>query len=236
MHGHDQLSALDATFLELEQSDDSALMHIGGALVFDPLPGGGTPALAELRSHLAERLDHLPRYRQRLDVPRTAGLSWPSWERRRAFRHRRPRPPRDPPGAGGRARFPGLDVGLLLPPSGPLPPAVGDGAARRYGRRPLGAGVEDPSLPGRRRRLGQHRRPAARRRAGAARAADAWRRHRAGCGRLGADPARTAAASARVRAPDGWCRPGGRPRRRARPDASARGVRALTGRDRPARP
>ncbi len=80
MSGHDQLTALDATFLELEQSDDSALMHIGGALVFDPLPGGGTPALAELRSHLAERLDHLPRYRQRLDVPRTSGLSWPSWE------------------------------------------------------------------------------------------------------------------------------------------------------------
>jgi WS/DGAT/MGAT family acyltransferase len=80
MSGHDQLTALDATFLELEQSDDSALMHIGGALVFDPLPGGGRPALAELRRHLAERLDRLPRYRQRLDVPRTSGLSWPSWE------------------------------------------------------------------------------------------------------------------------------------------------------------
>jgi hypothetical protein len=32
----DQLTAL-ATFLELEQDDDSALMHIGGALVFGPL-------------------------------------------------------------------------------------------------------------------------------------------------------------------------------------------------------
>jgi hypothetical protein len=37
----DQLTALDATFLELEQDDDGALMHIGAALVFDPLPGGG---------------------------------------------------------------------------------------------------------------------------------------------------------------------------------------------------
>lgn len=80
MPGHDQLTALDATFLELEQSDDSALMHIGGALVFDPLPGGGTPTLGQLRSHLAERLDRLPRYRQKLDVPRTSGLFWPSWE------------------------------------------------------------------------------------------------------------------------------------------------------------
>ena len=35
MPAHDQLTALDATFLELEQADDSALMHIGAALVFD---------------------------------------------------------------------------------------------------------------------------------------------------------------------------------------------------------
>ena len=30
----DTLSALDATFLELEQEDDAALMSIGGVLVF----------------------------------------------------------------------------------------------------------------------------------------------------------------------------------------------------------
>ena len=35
MPANDQLTALDATFLELEQADDSALMHIGGALLFD---------------------------------------------------------------------------------------------------------------------------------------------------------------------------------------------------------
>ena len=35
MPASEQLTALDATFLELEQADDSALMHIGGALVFD---------------------------------------------------------------------------------------------------------------------------------------------------------------------------------------------------------
>jgi diacylglycerol O-acyltransferase len=85
MSANDQLTALDATFLELEQSDDSAVMHIGGALVFDPLPGGGTPTLATVREDLEQRLDQLPRYRQKLDVPRTGGLSWPSWERDQRF-------------------------------------------------------------------------------------------------------------------------------------------------------
>jgi diacylglycerol O-acyltransferase len=80
MAAHDQLTALDATFLELEQADDSALMHIGAVLVFEPLPGGGTPAIGDVRKHLEQQLDLLPRYRQRLGVPRTGGLSWPSWE------------------------------------------------------------------------------------------------------------------------------------------------------------
>jgi len=80
MSANDQLTALDATFLELEQADDSALMHIGAALVFDALPGGGTPAVESVRKHLEQRLDLLPRYRQKLDAPRTGGLAWPSWE------------------------------------------------------------------------------------------------------------------------------------------------------------
>jgi diacylglycerol O-acyltransferase / wax synthase len=75
----DQLTALDATFLELEQADDSAVMHIGGALVFAPLPDRATPAIGTVREHLEQRLDLLPRYRQKLDQPRTGGLSWPSW-------------------------------------------------------------------------------------------------------------------------------------------------------------
>ena len=65
----------------------------------------------------------------------------------------------------GRARVPGLDLGLLLASPGPRPSAVGDGAARRSDGRPLGVGVQDPPLPGRRRRLGRRRRPAARRKA-----------------------------------------------------------------------
>ena len=85
MPGNDQLTALDAAFLELEQADDGALMHIGAALVFDALPGGGTPGIGEVREHLEQRLDLLPRYRQKLDAPRTGGLAWPSWERDQRF-------------------------------------------------------------------------------------------------------------------------------------------------------
>ena len=33
------LTPLDAAFLELEEADDSAHMHIGWAMVFDPPPG-----------------------------------------------------------------------------------------------------------------------------------------------------------------------------------------------------
>lgn len=38
-----------------------------------------------MRRHVAQRLDRLPRYRQKLSVPRTGGLSWPSWERDQHF-------------------------------------------------------------------------------------------------------------------------------------------------------
>jgi diacylglycerol O-acyltransferase / wax synthase len=85
MPASDQLTALDATFLELEQADDGALMHIGAALLFAPVGGGGVPGIGVVREHLEGRLDLLPRYRQKLDVPRTGGLSWPSWERDQRF-------------------------------------------------------------------------------------------------------------------------------------------------------
>ena len=75
----DRLTALDATFLELEEADETAHMHVGGAMVFDPLPGGGTPRLEDVRRHLERRLDALPRYREKLSTPHTGGLTWPSW-------------------------------------------------------------------------------------------------------------------------------------------------------------
>ena len=81
----DHLTPLDATFLELEQSDESAHMHIGGALVFEPRSDGSIPTLGEVCRHLDARLGHLPRYRRRLSEPRTGGLHWPEWEEDRRF-------------------------------------------------------------------------------------------------------------------------------------------------------
>ncbi len=73
------LSPLDAAFLELEQADESAHMHIGWAMIFDPLPGGGVPTIEQVRSRTDERLDALPRFRRRLSSPRVGTLSLPTW-------------------------------------------------------------------------------------------------------------------------------------------------------------
>lgn len=81
----EQLSMLDTMFLELEQFDESAHMHIGAALVFDPLPDGGTPDIAALREHVGERIEMLPRFRQRLSAPQAGPLSWLTWEPAAAF-------------------------------------------------------------------------------------------------------------------------------------------------------
>lgn len=75
-----QLSPLDAAFLELEEADASAHMHIGSALVFDPPPHGARPSLEALREQVRERLTPLPRFRRHLSSPRVGPLSLPSWE------------------------------------------------------------------------------------------------------------------------------------------------------------
>ncbi|HSD78850.1 MAG TPA: wax ester/triacylglycerol synthase family O-acyltransferase [Solirubrobacteraceae bacterium] len=79
------LTPLDATFLELEEADPGAHMHIGSLMLFAAPPDGGAPALAELRAHVDRRLDALPRYRMRLSRRATGILSWPSWEPHPAF-------------------------------------------------------------------------------------------------------------------------------------------------------
>ncbi|HYM45797.1 MAG TPA: wax ester/triacylglycerol synthase family O-acyltransferase [Solirubrobacteraceae bacterium] len=81
----EHLTPLDATFLELEEADESAHMHIGAIMVFDPQPDGGVPSCESLCQHLASRLEQLPRYGQRLSEPHTGGLSWPEWEDDPAF-------------------------------------------------------------------------------------------------------------------------------------------------------
>ena len=73
------LTALDGTFLELEDADRSAHMHIGGILVFGPAAHHRRPTLDDLRQHLDSRLDALPRYRQVLSSERPGPLTWPAW-------------------------------------------------------------------------------------------------------------------------------------------------------------
>jgi WS/DGAT/MGAT family acyltransferase len=82
----DHLSALDATFLELEEADQSAHMHIGGVMVMEPQPGGGAPPIEEIRRDVIARLPDLPRYKQRLSSAHTGGLRWPSWQEDTGFR------------------------------------------------------------------------------------------------------------------------------------------------------
>jgi WS/DGAT/MGAT family acyltransferase len=81
----EHLTPLDATFLELEQADDSAHMHIGAIMVFEPPAGTSPPTLRELTAHLEGRLGCLPRYSQRLATPHTGGMSWPEWTADPAF-------------------------------------------------------------------------------------------------------------------------------------------------------
>ena len=77
---NDSVSALDGTFLELEEADESAHMHIGSIMTFAPRTRGRAPSLSRLRTMLKERLVALPRYSQRLSTPHTGGLRWPVWE------------------------------------------------------------------------------------------------------------------------------------------------------------
>jgi diacylglycerol O-acyltransferase / wax synthase len=72
------LTALDATFLELEEADPSAHMHVGAVMVFDPREGG-PPSPVEVADRMCRRLDAVPRFRERLSEPRTGGLRWPAW-------------------------------------------------------------------------------------------------------------------------------------------------------------
>src|SRR5215204_72331 len=73
----DHLNALDATFLELEEADSSAHMHIGGVMIFEPHGDGGAPPIERIRAELEARTRDLPRYRQRLSATHTGGFTGP---------------------------------------------------------------------------------------------------------------------------------------------------------------
>jgi WS/DGAT/MGAT family acyltransferase len=75
----DHLTPFDAAFLELEDADSCSHMHVGWAMVFDPLPGGGVPDVDTVGELLVRRLAPLPRFFRRLSSPRIGRLSYPSW-------------------------------------------------------------------------------------------------------------------------------------------------------------
>jgi WS/DGAT/MGAT family acyltransferase len=81
----EQLSMLDTMFLELEQFDEAAHMHIGAALIFDPLPSGRTPDIAEFRDYLRVRVGILPRFAQQLSDTHAGPLTWLTWEPAKEF-------------------------------------------------------------------------------------------------------------------------------------------------------
>jgi diacylglycerol O-acyltransferase len=73
MANPDRLSALDSTFLHLED-DSTAHMHVASVMVFE----GKAPTPQELVDHIVSRLHLVPRYRQRLAyVP--LGQGRPVW-------------------------------------------------------------------------------------------------------------------------------------------------------------
>ncbi len=73
-----QMSAQDAMFLHVE--NDVTPMHIGGVSVFE----GPPPSFADLTAMVAGKLDHTPRYRQKIRfVP--FGVSEPVWVDDRYF-------------------------------------------------------------------------------------------------------------------------------------------------------
>ncbi|HEX6582397.1 MAG TPA: wax ester/triacylglycerol synthase family O-acyltransferase [Thermoleophilaceae bacterium] len=79
-----RLSSLDATFLELEDADEAAHMHIGAVMVFEAR-AKGPPALDQLQAEIERRICLLPRYRSRLTEPHVGALRRPAWEPDPAF-------------------------------------------------------------------------------------------------------------------------------------------------------
>jgi diacylglycerol O-acyltransferase len=95
---YERLSALDASFLEIE--DESSHMHVAVALLFDEAPlqtAHGSLDMERIRAYIESRLHLIPRYRQRLAyIPIEGHPVWVDDQRFNLFYHVRhsalPRP------------------------------------------------------------------------------------------------------------------------------------------------
>ncbi|HEX6476066.1 MAG TPA: wax ester/triacylglycerol synthase domain-containing protein, partial [Acidimicrobiales bacterium] len=72
----ERLTAADQRILRLERGTIAG--HTCTVIVVDPPPDGEPPTLEELRAHVADRLDRVPRCTQRL-APTPLGLAPPLW-------------------------------------------------------------------------------------------------------------------------------------------------------------
>ena len=154
MANPDRLTALDSTFLHLED-DSTAHMHVASVMVFE----GEAPTPQELVDHVLSRLHLVPRYRQRLAyVP--LGQGRPVWTDDPHFNPRYHIRHTALPTPGGRGGAEAARRAAVLPAPGSLQAAVGDLAGAAHGRRTLRADRQDPSRARRRDlRRGHHHRP-----------------------------------------------------------------------------
>ncbi len=72
----ERLSSLDAAFLEMESP--TRHMHVGGLFLFDPPAEGSNFSFSRFLELVASRLQHIPRYRQKVIEPglALAGATW----------------------------------------------------------------------------------------------------------------------------------------------------------------
>ena len=72
----ERLSSLDAAFLEMESP--TRHMHVGGLFIFDPPAGGEHFSFPRFLELVRSRLQHIPRYRQKVIQPglALAGATW----------------------------------------------------------------------------------------------------------------------------------------------------------------
>ena len=120
MANPDRLTALDSTFLHLEDHS-TAHMHVASVMVFE----GKAPTPQELVEHVLSRLHLVPRYRQRLAyVP--LGQGRPVWADDPHFNPRYHIRHTGAAQAGRRRGAQAARRAAVLPAPGPLQAAVGD--------------------------------------------------------------------------------------------------------------